>query len=356
MSPTNDEPVELQTTPPSLRLEDLPAPVTAVDRLQTIYRSPAPYATAYLALGDTVAGRFDRRILVLVDELREQGASDAAIQAVEARLALPPPADVAGVAVLAADDGTTVVDYGLEPPFQDSVVVDSLPHVAPLLEWDQRRVSHQVITLDDAGADLALFGLDHFSHLERVDGDDTSIVERAAAAARMLRAELIVLTGHAARTAALADALVPAVGVHCRVVVEPPHEDLDELVDATVRQVNDTVARRTVGLLREHRFLDDHDAAVDGRPDTVAELVAGTAARLLVHDAWIDQERIWIGSEPTELTTTPRDGYRSARLIDALIWSAVLQGVPVHIIPSTGPDGPAEDTGAIVDEQPNYRM
>lgn len=347
----NDDAADQEVQPP---VDDLPAPITGVDRLATIYRREGPYTSVFMTLGDTVNGRFERRLLVMVDSLRQQGASDAAIDAIEARLALPSPDDVAGIAIFAADDGTTVVDYGHEPPFHDHGVVDTLPHAAPMLEWDQRRVSHIVVSVDDHGADLALFGLDHFSRLERVDGIADEVIDRVVEVAGMLRTELLILTGDPGVTQAMADALAPKLGVDCRVVIEPVHDDVEDLVDVTVRHVNDAAARRTVALLREHRFLDDHDAAVDGRADTMHELVAGSATRLLIHDSPTDQDRAWIGDQPQQLSMTERPGFRSARLTDALIWSAVLQGVPIHIIPRTGPDGPDGDTAAIVDEAPQF--
>ncbi len=340
-------------TPTGADLGELPTAVTAIDRLVSVYSSDGPYTSLYMALGDTVEGRFDRRILVMLDDLRGQGAPAPAIAALEARLALPPPEDVAAVGIVAGADGTTIVDYGLEPPFQDHGVVETLPHAAPLLEWHQHRIPHLVLTLDATGGDLAMFGLDHFSRLERLDADD-EIVARAAQVCQDLRIELVILTGESAHTAALADALIPQVDVTCRVVVEPQHDTVDDLVDATVRLVNDTAARRTVALLREHRFLDEHEAAVDGRTDTVAELSSGAATQVLVHGSPMDEERIWIGELPAELSTVDRPGYRSARLVDAVIWSAVLQNVPVHIIPSTGPAGPEADIAAMTDDQPQF--
>lgn len=346
-----DQPADRSSAPP---LGEYPAPVTATDRLQTIYRSPGPYASVYMTKGDTVNGRFDRRIAALLDSLRADGASDKAVDAIEARLALPSPDDTAGIAVIAARDGTTIVDHGHEPPHHDFATVDELPNVAPLLVWQQHRVPHLVVTVDDDGADLAIFGLDHLSRLEQLDGDAATLAERTAEAANAIRAELILLAGEPSSTGPVGDELVTKVPSYCRIVTEPAHDSVDDLVDATVRQVSDIAARRTVRFLREHRFLDGHDAAVDGRSDTISELADGTATRLLIHDNPLDQERIWIGDDPGQLSTTQRTGYRQARVVDAMIRSAVLQGVPVHIIPSTGPDGPEEDMAALVDHSPQF--
>ena len=335
-------------------LPDLPEPPTAIDRLLTIYPKPGPFTTVYLSTVDTdpAGTSLHERWADLRARLAADGAPDAALEAIDARLALPFPEDSGGLVVIAASDGSTVVDHGQEPPRHDLAVVDRLPYAAPLLEWDQRRLAHLLVTVDRGGADVAMFGLDHYTRLEHLDReavDRSALPGRIGEAAAAIRAELVVLSGDPSHTGWLADALASVLPIHCRVVVEPAHDDIDELVDAAVRHLSDEVARETVRDLRELRFLDAHDGAVEGRDDTLRALRDGTADRLLIHDDPNDQERVWIGTKPTDLSMEQRTGFEQARLVDALIRSAVLQGVPVRIIPSTGRTGPEDDTAAMVD-------
>ncbi len=140
---------------------------------------------------------------------------------------------------------------------------------------------------------------------------------------------------------------------HVVVTVDLPDPDgTADRAEQTVRLAADTAARATVHRLRTHKFLRTHDAAVDGTADTVAALAEGTAEWILVHDDPNDQRRLWIGSEPNELSLEQRSGYEQARLVDATIRSAVLQDIGVHIIPSTGAGGPDEDIAAILDTAP----
>lgn len=337
--------------------EAAPAVVTATrptlsaqDRLESIYRAPGPYTTVYLATrpllphaDDNVASRWRE----MRAELETQCAPLDALLAIDARLALPGPEDTAAVCVIAAADGSTVVEYGMEPPHADFGVVDTLPHVGPMLEWYQRRVPHLVVTVDGDGADVVTFGSDHFTDLDTVPGESTTIATVVSTAATAIGARLIVVAGDPVPAAQLTDELITATPPWCNVVA-CLDDTVDDLADTTVRHVSDAAARTTVGYLRELRFLAAHDAGIEGTEDTIAALVSGVPGTLLVHDDPLDQRRIWIGKAPFQLSFEKNTACRQqARLVDAAIWSAILQGMDVHIIPSTGRNGPADDTAVI---------
>ncbi len=326
--------------------EDSPTRFPASERLATIYAAPAPYVSIYLSTEVSVADTLERW-RSMRERLVGEGAPPEALAAVDERLTVPPPEHAAGVAVLAAADGTIVEDHGMEPPADDIGIVDSLPYVAPIVEWQQRRVTHLVVTVDEVGADVITFGTDQ-DRIDHLVGGAKVAADTIARQVEASGAELIVVAGDASHARRLADLLVVRVPVWCRVVCEPEVESVDELVDTAVRHVSDTVARTTVGYLRELRFLAAHGAAADGVEETLAALREGRADVLLVHDDPADERRVWIGSRPHELSSTAVDGIEtSARLVDAAIRSAVLQGVSVHIIPATGSRGPSEDTAAL---------
>ena len=334
--------------------DGLPTTPTATDRLAAIYQHPGPYTSVYLAtlplLPDSERD-MHRRWTELRKDLASQGAPLPALEAIAARLALPAPDDTAAVAILAAANGSTVVDHGAEPPAHDYAVVDTLPYAAPLLEWHQRRLAHLVVTLDDDGADIAIFGLDHYVRLDEVVATDDHLAHEIERRIDEVGAELVVLAGHPAIATATADRLRPRVPHICRIVTEPLTQTSAELADVAVRHVSDTTARATVRLLRERRFLASHDAAVDGTAETLRALDHGTADYLLIHDDPTDQRRCWIGPGATAISLEQRRSARQARLVDAAIRSAVLQDIPVHIIPRTGATGPADDTAALTAAQ-----
>ena len=333
-----------------------PEPISAIDRLLAIYRHRGPFTSAYLAVEPVAERDRDKPLLQrwgwMRDRLELDGAPKAALDAIEARLRLPRPADTGGIAILAAADGATTVGHGDEPPMYDHGVVDALPYAAPLLEWQQRQVPHLVVTVsgdgDGAGADITVFGAEHYTDNRTVTGGYGAYVDAIATDVERIRAELVVLSGAEADTAPVADLLATRLPIRCRVAIEPQHETLGELADAAVRLVSDAAARKTVASLREHRFLDAHEEAVDGRAATVAALSDGTAVRVLLHDDPNDDDRLWFGDEPTELSTTERPGLTQGRLIDAMIRSAVLQGIEVHVIPSTGSTGPDDNMAAML--------
>lgn len=324
-------------------------PLSATDLLLSIYKHPAPYTTVYLttqplqSTPDTA-----QRWRALRANLEAQGAPPEAIQAIEARLSLPQPDDTAAIAVVAASDGATIVDHGLEPPAVDYGVVAALPYAGPLLEWHQRRIPHIVVTADEDGADIVLFGSNHYHRLDQVDTSSQGLAESISERQEEIGAVLVVIAGANQLTGALADRLRMLVPLNCRIVTEPLDIMVDDLADVTVRHVSDTAARTTVRILRERRFLDAHDAAVDGIADTIEALSHGTPDLILVHDNPDDRRQCWIGSHPQQISLIQgSDHTTQARLVDAIVWSALGQGIGVHIIPTTGDRGPEDDTAAI---------
>lgn len=326
---------------------DGPAPIRGIDRLRSIYRSDGPFSTVYLAAGDSPHDAW----AAVRPDLIEQGAGEKAIRAIEARLGLPAPEHTAGHCLIAAADGTTIVDHAADPPHYDLAFVDTLPYSAPLLEWDQRRVAHVVVTVGDDGADITSFDVNHRTEIT-VHSDESAgpgpahgLADAVAEVCDGISARLVVVAGPEGMIGSVAEALVARLPLTCRVVKESV-DNLDELVDLVIRHVSDTVARTTVEHLRDHRFLRTHEAAVDGINDTIAALAGGAAERILIHDDPADQRRLWVGPGPTDLSLTQTGNFVQARLNDALIRSAVLQGADVYIIPSTGETGPDEDTAA----------
>ena len=318
----------------------------AADLLQSIYQRPQPYTSVYLQTQPWPAGQpqpsdYEYRWRRLRLELAEQGAPFRSLAAIDSRLAFPLPKEMAGLGVIAASDGHTIVDHALEPPRVDFASVDTLPYAAPLLEWDQRRIPHLVVTIDETGADIVTFGSASRSTIASTTmiGSSQQLADEIRSRAMAIDARLVVIAGDDDARSPLARSLGRQVDPTTRIVIDES-ADVDELADATVRHVIDTAARTTVDYLREFRFLASHDAASHGTADTISAIADGRVDVLLVTDDPADQRRCWIGDDPSALSMERRPGLHSqARIVDAAIRSAIAQGVRVHIISSTGPRG-----------------
>lgn len=332
--------------------ESMPDAPDALDRIRSVYAHDAPYTSIYLQtlpLLPDADHNLQERWQQLRKALVADGAPARALDAIDARLALPAPQDTAGVCVIAAADGHTIVDHSLDPPRIDFTLVDTLPYVAPLLEWEQRRIPHIVVTVDDAGADIVLFGTDHRDGIvtEQSMDQNRELAADIATLADTISARLVVLAGDPSLCRDLDGNLKSRLDPSCRVVVEGP-SSADELADATVRHVTDIAAQTTVGYLREFRFLASHGAAVDGTEATIDALNDDHPDVLLIHDDPSDERRVVIGDDGTmRLTAASRDAGNHVRFVDAALRCAIARGIAVHIIPSTGPDGPEDDVAVL---------
>lgn len=344
------QPIQSSTTPIPTHLTE--PPVTAADRLRSIFDNPGPYTSVYLQTRPLLhdpCGDLERRWQRIRLDLDAGGASRDVLDAIEARLRLPRPEDTSAIGIIAAANANTIVDHALEPPRVDCGRIDTLPYVAPLLEWEQRRIPHIVVSVDESGADVVVFGIDHRTAIfstARIGGMAELVFDIAEHVAS-IDARLVVIAGDRARRHELAEMLVTVVAPRCRIVTDDS-AGADELAQATVRHVNDAAARATVELLREHRYLASHDSTVEGAAAAIEALTSRRSDVLLIHDDPDDDRRVWIGDDPIELSIDPRRGLHSqARLVDAAIRSAIAQDAQVHIIPTTGSNGP-EDNVAVL--------
>lgn len=332
-----------------LEVEASPAPESATNRVRTLLLHDGPYTSVYLGTRPLLRGQhhdLTRRWTSLRYDLEAQCAPLPALTAIEDRLGMPMPEDTAAIGVIAAADGTSVVDYALEPPRRDFGTVETLPYLAPLFEWEQRRVPHLMVSAAPRGADIVSFTGQLTADLTPVSGSLETMSAEIARQALDTGARIVVIGGDPSSATRLQTAVSLLVHPTIRVIVE--EGGIEEFAEATVRHVSDTVARETVGYFRELRFERSHREAVDGTASTLAALRAGVTGTLLVHDDPSDPRRVWVGNRPTDVSISPFPGHdRDARLVDAAICAGVELGCHVHIIPSTGSNGP-DDGAALV--------
>jgi len=323
---------------------------SAQDRLRSLYSSPGPYTSIYLAFGEFAAedpqAVFNKRRA----DLASKGSSPRALEAIEARLTLPRPDDVAGMALHAADDGSTTVDYALEGPSVPIIHVGTLPVAAPLLEWDQWRVPHVVVSFGADTAEVVTFLPNAEPAIAPLATDPIA----AAAAVRELAVDdhlrLVVVVDQGGEAKELARGLRGVVPLFTN-VIEIEHAaslSLDEVVDTTVRYVSDVVARDTVRVLELFRTLTPSGHGVEGTAVVFDALAAGRVKTLLVHDDPNDPTTVGFDSPPSVCAWAEADAPLLARRIDAAIWSAVQQGAEIRIIPDTSSTGPKDNIGAVL--------
>lgn len=341
------------TTDTTESSEVMAAP-TASDQVRTLLLHAGPYTSVYLATrpmmrhaGDDLA----RRWAALKIDLESVGSPPAALAAIEARLLQPMPEDTAAIAVIAAADGASIIDHALEPPRRDFGTVETLPYLAPLFEWEQRRIPHVTVSAVPGGADVVTFTGDLAADLTTISGPSDVIAAEVSRQAAGVGARVIVVGGHDG-----ADDLTKAIRLAAEPTIRVEHEagTVDEFAEATVRHVADAGARDTVGWLRELRFERAHDDLIDGTADVVDAIGNGEVGTLLIHDDPDDHRRVWIGPAATSLSIEPDPLLtRDARLVDAAICATVINGGTVHIVPSTGPNGPEDDAALVRRRHPS---
>lgn len=324
--------------------------VSAADLLDTISRAPGPYLTAYLAVtgdGPRPTERFELRR----DELRRSGATEAALDAVAARLGLPLTGDVGGIAVVAAADGSTIATSAPEPPREDLIVVGPVPRSGPMLEWDQWRVPHLVLTASAEMLEIARFTPSGEPSIRPAGFDEDDATTMCARIARKDRVPLIMVVGQTETAERLRAKLMAKAPLRTRIVTIDS-QDLGaehDLADTVVRLVADHVARATVDLLEEFRFHRGHDAVAEGAAAVVDWCNRGIGDDLLIHDDPNDERIVWLDDSGHTMSLTEDDGHhRAARLVDAVLHAAVTQRIDTRIIPSTAENGPTENIALVL--------
>ena len=327
-----------------------PTRPTAVRRLQSLYASPGPYVSIYVACGDISAGEPINIFANHRAELEESGATPQALDAIEARLHLPVPDDAGGWALHAASDGSTAVDFAHEGPVAPILTVASLPVSGPLLEWDQWRIAHATVSCAPDSNELVSWVPGTESSLTPLPADPLAAASTLRDRAITEKLRLLALVDAGGDAAALAQRLRGIVPPHTNVVELDPAAttSVSDTADATVRYVADVVARDTVSSLEDFRFLLASGGAVEGTAVSLQALRSGRAQKLLIHDDPTDPTAASFGSYPWEVSDRFGEYRNNARRADVAVWAAVSQGVEVRVIPSTGPNGPTENIAVVL--------
>lgn len=373
------------------------ATTTRVDKdaVESVLRAPDPVVSVYLGRVPAVAQEYQlewsARWRPLADALRDRGATDSTISALEQALAPISSARAASGTIEAAafaTDGQVVAAFPAPgATWPDLVRVDPPAQVLPLLAWAQERPPYVAVVVDRAGADIQAcrgFGSSP-THLS-VDGPDDEIrrnapggflaqgryqrraedswrhnagavAEHVTAALERVGAHLLVVSGDVRAVQLLRERL-PA-WVRNSVLVEEikGSRAIDGSQDARQELVADAVRREVRQELDDlwRTFVEQRSPgglAVDGENPTLEALAAGRVATLLVVAEYDDERRAWFGAGATDVQPVdqPPPAWSDARqgaLTDVAVRAAMLTGAEVRVLQPTAPGRPAEGLGGI---------
>ncbi len=367
-----------------------------VDReaVESVLRAPEPVVSAYLGKVPAVTQEYQlewsSRWRPLADALRDQGAADSTISALEQALAPLSSARAASGAVEAAafaTDGRVAAAFPAPgATWPDMARVDPPARVLPLLAWAQERPPYVAVVVDRAGADIeACQGSGSEPTRLTVDGPDDEIVrnapggflaqgryqrraedswrhnagavaERVTAALERVGAHLLVVSGDV-RAVQFLRARLPA-WVRRSVLVEEikGSRAIDGSQEVRQEHVADAVRRQV------RRELDDlwrtfaeqrspGGLAVDGEHPTLEALAEGRVGTLLVVEEYDEARTAWFGAGATDIQpmdqppTWPEP--RQGPLTDVAVRAALLTGAEVRVLPPDAQDRPAEGLGGI---------
>lgn len=317
----------------------------AAGHVATLLAHPGPYISVYLAgapAGQRSRDDILRRWAPQRAQLDAAEAPTAALDAIDDRLLSPMPEDIGSIGVIAAADGTAVVDHGLRAPARELAVIESLPYLAPMFEMEQQRRTRIEVCLDAYGATVSTWVSGRVVHASPMRAPHAALAVYAAAEADRVGADLITVDA----PVGVVDALATTVGL----VGSPSVKVVSRRRDVDVIDLNEmpTVKRGSQHGPPELRFERKNRRPIERTTTTVAALIRGVPGTLVVHDHPSDPRRVWVGACPTEMSITVQPTLRTnARLVDAAICAAVHNGDDVHVVPParTGPAGRGPASG-----------
>lgn len=318
-----------------------------VSFLEPVFAAPGPYATVCADVTHTTESadaELELRVRALAEQLAEQGAPEAVVEAVRGRLLEGNEGGEAGTlrgrAVVAAADGSVVLDEVLaDAPAQEFASWSPHPDVLPLLRQLASRIPHVVVIADRVGADIVAVG-DSGQQAEatQVEGDDFHmrkvkvggwahntymhtaenqweenlgrVADEVDDLVRRLPVRFVLAAGDVRARQIFSDKAAAA------------WADLVVSIEEGGRAAGadrEPVARRAAELVAEHEARDiaraveqiqaagAHGLAVTGTPAVVEALRKGQVETLLIADPFDADATLLVGNGPLELGVDQHD-------------------------------------------------
>jgi hypothetical protein len=307
--------------------------------LRDLVARPGPFATVYVdASHDTEDAERAARLRWAGhrDELREQGADEATLDALEEAVTGNAPAIGRAGRVLVARDAAVVLDRTLpEPPAVAFARWQPLPDLLPVLLEQPEPLRAVAVRVDETGGEIFVAipgegvepledvqgsgypvhkvrggGWSHLNMQERVEEswrrNVAEVAQRVDAHLSATGARVLVLAGDARSRARLLDALGKRAAA---IAVQVEHtggrsggsaDDLAAAVDEAARDV-ETAERHAVIERFEQAVGRPEGLAVDGLDRVLAALRAEQVDTLLL-DGGVQRDRtVWIGEAPSQV-------------------------------------------------------
>jgi hypothetical protein len=348
-----------------------------VSFLEPVFTASGPYATVCADVTHTTENadtEVELRVRALAQQLTDQGAPEAVVEAVRSRLLeANEGGDVAtlrGRALVVAADGSVVLDQPLvDAPRREVAEYSPAPDLMPILRQLPGRVPHIVVIADRVGADISVASLVGRPEIEdEVEGDSfqirkfqgggwahhryqhnsenkwvhnaDNVAERIASLVRRLHPRFVLLAGD----------------VRARQILSDRASDMDEGGRAAGAD-REPVDQRAAELVAEHEAREEADAvekiesaaahglAVTGTASVVEALRKGQVETLVLADQ-PDDEKLLVGSSPLLLGTEQGDmdalGVQEVHSVPAdraLLAAAVASSAGVVVVPRAAMPG-----------------
>ncbi|MCW3818075.1 Vms1/Ankzf1 family peptidyl-tRNA hydrolase [Micromonospora sp. DR5-3] len=307
--------------------------------LRPLYDRPGPWCSVYLdASRDTHDSRpaVDLRWRSLKGSLLEQGADQVTVDAVEevVRRHDPMPGDY-GVAIFATRGRVVLTEYLSAPPLRDLASWSALPHTMPLVAQRGEQIAWVRVLADRIGADaiaVSAGGVPRKSHIVGRESYQLRQVNPGGwSQSRYQRAAMEAWHHNAGDAAAATAELADKVGADVVVVAgdvratgmiaaQLPERWQDVLVrtdagsrargadpmlmdDVTVQTIAEIADQRITTALDRFGTQEDVGAGLDA---VVSALQRNQVDTMLIVDDPSATGELWVGPEPTEIATDPR--------------------------------------------------
>jgi hypothetical protein len=364
--------------------------------LEVVLRPTEPVAAVYLGSAPDVANEYqlawETRWGPLATALREQGADEETVKALEAAVAAPAAARAArgsGQVAGFARGGEALAVVTLPDLRQRDIARFGAPaHMLPLLHWAQERPPYVLVVTDRTGADIAAsIGAGSEPVYSEVEGPDdeiernapggfkaqpryqrraedswahnaAAVAEAAASALHRVEGKILVVSGDVRAQQLLMERLPEWVKREVRVKRISGSRGIDgsqkaraELVRGAVREATEDELRALWETFVEER--SPHGLAVEGAAQTLNALATGRVATLVVSgDGRANDLAAWFGPAPTEVSPAEAghpvapDAHRGP-LVDVTVRAALLTGAHVRVVPPAAGYGPSEGVGGL---------
>ncbi|MEN3539302.1 Vms1/Ankzf1 family peptidyl-tRNA hydrolase [Microbispora sp. ZYX-F-249] len=306
-----------------------------LDFIRGLYERSGPYASVYVDTdrsSEGAANVVQRRWAQLRDRLAEEGAPASALEPI-GELMLDPVWAAPGRAVFAREGEVVLTEALAHRPRRQTARWSPLPHVVPLLAQRGEHVPHIEVLADRAGGEVVVVadGRRRELTVEVAEGplqktgaggwsqgnfereveetwrrNAVAVAEVVEKEAHGIGAEVVVLAGDPKARSLVTDYLAKDV-VRRLTVAEhgsrAPGADLDHFrreVEGACRAWTD---RRCEELLNTYAAGN----AVTGLTETARALRDRRVGAVLMHDDPSSTATMWIGPEPTQLSTDPTE-------------------------------------------------